>query len=68
MTWEYKTIALAAHGFLGGKLDYLKFESMLNELGRAGWELVNALDTSQGYGATRDVIAVFKRRTAEKGG
>lgn len=60
-SWEYKTIALAAHGFLGGKLDLKAFESMLNELGRDGWELVNAFDTNQGYGQTRDVIAVFKR-------
>jgi hypothetical protein len=61
MTWEYKTIALAAHGFLGGKLDMTRFDQMLNELGREGWELVSAFDTNQSYGATRDVIAVFKR-------
>ena len=60
-TWEYKTIALGAGGFLGGKVDLQKFESMLNELGRDGWELIAAFDTNQGYGATRDVIATFKR-------
>lgn len=59
--WEYKTVALAAHGFLGGKLDLTAFDALLNSLGRDGWELVNAFDTSQGHGATRDVIAVFKR-------
>lgn len=59
--WEYKTIELATHGFLGGKLDRVKFEEMLNSLGREGWELVNAFDTNQGHGATRDVIAIFKR-------
>ena len=61
MKWEYTTIQLAAHGFLGGKIDVKKFERMLNKLGKDGWELVNAFDTNQGYGATRDVIAVFKR-------
>jgi len=60
-TWEYKTIELAAHGFLGGKVDLVKFDLMLNQLGREGWELVAAFDTNQGYGATRDVIAIFKR-------
>ena len=60
--WEYKTIALEAHGFFGGKLDRTKFEALLNELGREGWELVNAFDTNQGHGQTRDVIAVFKRQ------
>lgn len=61
MSWEYKTIALAAHGFLGGKLDTVRFEQMLNQLGREGWELVNVFDTNAYQGATRDVIAVFKR-------
>lgn len=61
MKWEYTTIRLAAHGWLGGKLDTQQFELMLNNLGREGWELVNAFDTNQGHGATRDVIAVFKR-------
>jgi len=60
-TWEYKTIELAAHGFLGGKVDREKFDLMLNDVGRDGWELVAAFDTNQGYGATRDVIAIFKR-------
>ncbi|MCY3001978.1 MAG: DUF4177 domain-containing protein [Planctomycetota bacterium] len=60
--WEYKSVALAAHGFLGGKLDLAAFDALLNSLGRDGWELVNAFDTSQGHGSTRDVIAVFKRQ------
>lgn len=59
--WEYKSVALAAHGFLGGKLDLVAFDALLNTLGRDGWELVNAFDTNYGQGATRDVVAVFKR-------
>jgi hypothetical protein len=59
--WEYKSVALAAHGFLGGKLDLVAFDALLNSLGRDGWELVNAFDTNQSHGATRDVVAVFKR-------
>ncbi len=61
MTWEYKTVALAAHGFLGGKLDMGRFEEMLNQFGSKGWELVNVFDTNKLQGQTRDVIAVFKR-------
>lgn len=62
MRWEYKTIKLATTGFwVGGKLDEAKFDAMLNELGRDGWELVSAFDTNQSYGATRDVVAAFKR-------
>lgn len=66
MTWEYKTVALAAHGFLGGKLDTGRFEQLLNQLGKEGWELVNVFDTNQYQGATRDVIAVFKRERSAK--
>ena len=62
--WEYKTIKVAATGFLGGKLDSPAFEALLNGLGRDGWELVSAFDTNQSYGQTRDVVAVFKRPLA----
>ena len=61
MQWEYKTIKLAATGMLGGKLDETKFDEYLNRLGREEWELVAAFDTNQAYGATRDVVAIFKR-------
>lgn len=60
-TWEYKSIELSAHGWLHRKIDHAKLEVMLNELGRDGWELVNAFDTNWGHGATQDVIAIFKR-------
>ena len=64
MQWEYKTVQIAAHGFLGGKVDREAFEALLNGLGAEGWELVAAFDTNQGYGQTRDVIAIFKRPRA----
>ena len=59
--WEYKSVALATTGWIGGKLDLTAFDALLNSLGREGWEFVNAFDTNQGHGATRDVVAVFKR-------
>ncbi len=62
MRWEYKTVKLATTGFMGGKLDELKLDALMNQLGAEGWELVSAFDTnSVCYGATRDVVAVFKR-------
>ena len=62
MRWEYKTVKLATTGFwVGGNLDASRFSEMLNELGRDRWELVSAFDTNQSHGATRDVVAVFKR-------
>ena len=61
MRWEYKTIKIATIGFPGGKLDETAFTTYMNELDDEEWELVTAFDTNQGYRATRDVVAVFKR-------
>jgi hypothetical protein len=61
MKWEYRTIKVATTGFTGGKLDERAFTAYMNELGDQEWELVTAFDTNQGYGTTRDVVAVFKR-------
>ena len=61
MKWEYKTIELATTGFSGGRLNERLLDERMNELGEEGWELVSAFDTNQSYGASRDVVAVFKR-------
>jgi|WetSurMetagenome_2_1015567.scaffolds.fasta_scaffold2228090_1 hypothetical protein len=62
MKWEYKTIKLAATGFwMGGKIDEVKLDAMMNDLGSQGWELVAALDTNEAYGNTKDVVVIFKR-------
>lgn len=61
MKWEYKTIKLRATGFAGGKFDETQLDAMMNDLGRDGWELAAAFDTSEGYGNTRDVVVIFKR-------
>ncbi len=47
---------------MGGKLDEVEFDRMINELGMQGWELTTAFDTNEGYGSTRDVVAIFKRQ------
>lgn len=59
--WQYKTIKLAATGFLGGKFDEGALDAYMNNLGSQGWELVTAFDTNKSYGETRDVVAIFKR-------
>ena len=61
MKWEYRTLKIATTGWLGGRLDENAFTAYMNQLGREEWELVSAFDTSQNCGASRDVIAVFKR-------
>ncbi|MEM9479129.1 MAG: DUF4177 domain-containing protein [Verrucomicrobiota bacterium] len=60
--WEYKTIKLAAHGWSGGKIDELKLDALMNDLGSQGWELAVGLDTNHSYGQTRDVVIIFKRQ------
>jgi hypothetical protein len=63
MKWEYRTIKLAATGFLmGGKIDEAKLDQMMNDLGEQGWELASAIDTNEAYGSTRDVVVIFKRQ------
>ncbi len=62
LRWEYKTVKLNTSGwFLGGILDTTAFDQLLNQLGAEGWELVSAFDTNQVQGASREVVAVFKR-------
>lgn len=63
MMWEYKTIKIAAHGVFGGKVKEAELDARLNELGRQGWELVSAFSSNTMNGVTRDVVAVFKRRS-----
>jgi hypothetical protein len=61
MKWEYKTITVDTHGFLGGKVDIREVDESLNKLGWEGWELVAAFDTSQSAGETRHMVFVLKR-------
>lgn len=62
--WEYKTIRLELSKgtwLAGGRIDEGQLNSMLNELGSQGWELVVALDTNFFGGQTRDSFVVLKR-------
>ena len=60
--WAYKTVKMETKGMLGGVVDTDKFDTMLNELGAQGWNLVSVFDTNMAaQGATREVVAVFKR-------
>jgi hypothetical protein len=59
--WEYKSLKINTHGFAGGILDTDKFDQLLNEMGREGWEMVVAFDTNYGQGGSREVVATFKR-------
>ncbi len=62
MKWEYRTVkASATGGFLGGKFNQEALEARLNELGEQQWEVVAAFVTHQGYGQSRDIVAIFKR-------
>jgi hypothetical protein len=65
MRWEYRTVTFgASSGFwpfaAGGDVDQDEITATLNHLGRDGWELVSALDTSNVRG-TRLVVCILKR-------
>lgn len=62
--WEYKSLFVKAKGsFSGGKFDLENLESQLNELGKEGWELVNALASNVSFGESGYLICLFKRKT-----
>ncbi|MCL6613719.1 MAG: DUF4177 domain-containing protein [Firmicutes bacterium] len=60
--WEYKTLQFGVKGLMGGILDLERFDGELNRMGNDGWELVTCFDTNCGQGASRFVLAVFKRK------
>ena len=62
MRWEYRTIKFpASGGFMGGRIDAETFNQRINELGEQGWEVVNTFVTNQGYGWSRELLAILKR-------
>ena len=65
MGWEYHTAMFDFTGeaFIsqGGLFNADKFNLELNRLGWEGWELVSVNDTNRMQGATKYIVAVFKR-------
>ena len=60
--WEYKSIKVNTKGFFGGILEQQDFDNEINIMGSQGWELVSCFDTNETHGATKEVVAVFKRK------
>jgi hypothetical protein len=59
--WEYQTLKVEPGGWFGGKVDTDDLRAEMNRMGAEGWELVSAFDTASGQGASREVVAIFKR-------
>ena len=62
--WEYKTVEVKMKGWLQKKLNPDEVDETLNELGRQGWELVNAEGWTTMQGATCAGVYTFKRPLA----
>ena len=62
MEWEYYTLKMKVAGFWGPKVETEKIDALLNEAGSQGWETVNVVGLSQSYGATNELLFVFKRQ------
>lgn len=59
--WEYKTVKVETKGFLGGIVDTNALDTLLNQYGQQGWNLISVFDTNLYQGASREIVAVFKR-------
>ena len=61
MNYQYKTVKIQTTGLRGGEIDTEDLDDLLNSFGSKGWELVNAFDTSTANGASKYVVAIFKK-------
>ncbi len=60
--WEYKTVTISTKGSWAGMVfKASEFETMLNQYGFAGWELVSTTSLNEVQGRTIEIVAVFKR-------
>ena len=60
--FEYKVVVYDTKGFGGGIVESNQLEIQLNALGRDGWEMVSCTSTNQGYGVSKSVVFIFKRK------
>lgn len=60
--WEYISFKVKTKGLQGGILEIEDFDYELNIFGEQGWELVSCISSNMAQGATREIIAVFKRK------
>ena len=60
--FEYKVVTYDTKGFWGGDVDPGRLENELNLLGCDGWELISSAATTQGYGASKSIVCIFKRK------
>jgi hypothetical protein len=62
--WEYEVVQVHVAGgnwSVGGQANPAEIKNALNQLGMQGWELASAFDTTQGGGASRQIVLLFKR-------
>ncbi len=63
-TWEYTThiFKVGEEGIIvRPKLDQAEYEVVLNRYGTQGWELISVFDVNMLQGASKQVVATFKR-------
>jgi hypothetical protein len=61
--WEYRTLTIENRAAQDGSFDVDWIDTVLNALGREGWELVIALPSNSAR-ASQEVVMVFKRKRA----
>jgi len=59
--FEYKILETTSKGFWGIRIDYEELNHQLNELGRAGWEVVTQGADGMHTASKKAVIIILKR-------
>jgi hypothetical protein len=66
MRWEYLVHTVSAEElFSAGQIRPREMEKVLNQYGREGWELVNALESLGRSDESRLIVFTFKRPSNE---
>lgn len=63
MTWEYKVIRWSYLDFYQDWRESDEAETLMNQLGKDGWEIASVLDAGQNQNASlsKVIAAIFKR-------
>ena len=60
--FEYKTIVIPSKGMFSSKrVDTYKIDKVLNDLGKEGWELVTAIQTTAACSGVDGLLCTLKR-------
>ena len=63
--WEYKSVKVPVQSWMGSDVNTIALDDEFNRLGERGWEMIAAVELSAQGGASREIVAVFKRERSQ---